>query len=85
MLEAAASSSTIDNFFRKTEFGLKEQELAAAEAIFSFHAVKHNQSFRSMDCTTKLVQKIYEKKFTRKRTKCEAIIKKFWIHCVEMS
>ena len=66
----------MSDFFKREEFGNKERELALAEAIFSFHTVAHNHSFRSMDCTTKLIQNLFEKKFSCARTKTEAIIKK---------
>ena len=49
-------------------------KLAAAEGVFAYHTVKHNHSFRSMDCTTKLVQKLFDQKFPSARTKTEAIV-----------
>jgi hypothetical protein len=45
------------------------------EGTFAFHTIIHNQSFRSMDCTTKLLKKFHNAKFSCARTKCEAIIK----------
>lgn len=76
MVSAAASSSSVTTHFRNKEFGTKEANLAASEALFSFHTVAHNHSFRSMDCTSKIIQKRFENKFTSSRTKSEAIVKK---------
>ncbi|CAH0563076.1 unnamed protein product [Brassicogethes aeneus] len=75
-LQSVASSSQMTNFFKWDEFGSNEKKLALSEAVFSFHTVAHHQSFRSMDCTTKLIQNLFEKKFACRRTKSEAIIKK---------
>ncbi|GLV40953.1 hypothetical protein CBL_08527 [Carabus blaptoides fortunei] len=38
-LLAAASSTKLNNYFRKGEFGSKEKELAITEAVFAYHAV----------------------------------------------
>jgi len=42
--------------------------------MFAFHTIVHNHSFRSMDCTTILIKKLHDKKFSCARTKCESII-----------
>lgn len=75
-LEEAASTSTtkVTDFFRKQNFETSEKQLSLAEGMFAFHTVKHNQSFRSMDCTSKIIQRLFEKKFACARTKAEAII-----------
>lgn len=75
-VNAAAGSSGLSTFFRKTAFGDEEASLALAETVFAFHTVVHNQSFRSMDCTSKIIQRQFQKKFSCARTKTEAIIKK---------
>src|SRR6218665_3050150 len=54
--------------------GDSEQKLAAAEGTWAYHTVQHNQTFRSTDCTSKLVQKCFEPKFSTARTKTEAIV-----------
>uniref|UniRef100_A0A1Y1LKR0 Uncharacterized protein n=1 Tax=Photinus pyralis TaxID=7054 RepID=A0A1Y1LKR0_PHOPY len=76
VLLSLASSSQVTNYFRREEFGSSEKKIALSEAVFSFHTVVHNQTFRSMDCTTKIIQHLFEKKFACRRTKTEAIIKK---------
>ncbi|BFZ18203.1 hypothetical protein BsWGS_21242 [Bradybaena similaris] len=76
---AALSSSTCDNKLlatflpHKQELGDKESELAAQEATFVYHTIKHNQSFQSMDCTSLLLKKFVDPRFTCKQTKCKAI------------
>lgn len=75
MIAAAASSSTIGSFFHKETAGPKELQVAASEALFVYHSIIHNHSYRSLDCTSNLIQTLYEKKFTCKRTKAEAIVK----------
>lgn len=61
-LSAASSSAALPTFFRQDKFGDKEAELAQTEGLWAFHTVTHNQSFRSMDCTSKLIQKVFDKK-----------------------
>lgn len=74
-LKESASSNQVTDYFRKKDiFGSKEKELATAEAVFCYHTVTHNHSFRSMDCTSRVIQFLFEKKFACKRTKTEAII-----------
>lgn len=76
-LAAAASSSKMDNYCRNTsQMNTENQQLAAEEGLFAFHTVFHNNSFRSMDCTSKILQKLYKPKFSCARTKAEAIVTK---------
>jgi hypothetical protein len=51
-----------------------ELDLAAKEGTFAFHTVTHNQSFQSMDCTSTIMQKLFEPKFTCAETKVQAIV-----------
>lgn len=63
--------------------GTKEEQLAATEGTFAYHTVSHNHSFRSMDCTSKLLQKALEPKFKCARTKAKAIIANLFApHCL---
>ena len=48
--------------------------LAAQGAAFAYHTAIHRQSFRSSDCASKLVSKLFEPKFSLGKTKCEAIV-----------
>lgn len=74
-LSAANLSKKLTIFFTKTLPGLPELKLAAEEGTFAYHTVSHNQSFRSMDCTSSLVRKLFERpKYSCARTKCEEIV-----------
>lgn len=75
-LKCQSSSSQIQTFFKKTSFDSSEKHLALSELVFAYHTVVHSQSFRSMDCTSSIIQKLFEKKFTCSRTKCTAIVNK---------
>jgi hypothetical protein len=48
--------------------------LAAQEATFAYHTIVHNHSFKSMDCTTTIVRKLFNDKFSCSQTKCRKII-----------
>ena len=48
--------------------------LAAKEATFAYHTATHWQNFRSSDCTSKLVSKLFEPKLSLGKTKCEAVV-----------
>jgi hypothetical protein len=49
--------------------GDKELNLAAKEGTFAFYTVTHNQSFQSMDCTSTVIWKLFDPKFTCAQTK----------------
>lgn len=71
-----SNSGAMDSFVINSS---ENSAIRAAEAVLSFHTVKHHQSFRSMDCTSKLLQTMFSdstiaKKITCGRTKTEAII-----------
>ena len=77
-VEAAASSSLVTSFFK--DFGsasVATLALTSKEATFAYYAATHGQSFGSSDCTSKLVSKLFEPKFSLGKTKCEAIVVKF--------
>jgi len=72
---ASASSSSMFNFFKKTDLPCsKNFEVAAAEATWAYHTVQENHSFRSNDCALSLIQTCFEQKFRCARTKTEAIV-----------
>lgn len=74
-LDASVSTSKVTIFFKTSNYSEDEKQLAVMEGTFAFHTIIHSQSFRSMDCTTKLLKKFHNAKFSCARTKCEAIIK----------
>ena len=74
-VKAAASSSRVTSFFKNIGSDAP-LALAAKEATFAYHSATHRQNFRSFDCISKLVSKLFEPKFSLGKTKCEAIIVK---------
>jgi len=72
-LEAVTSSDRVTNFF-KAASSEESLLLAAKEATFAYHTAVHGQSFKSSDCTSKLVSKLFQPKFALRRTKCEAVL-----------
>ena len=66
-VEAAAFSSRVTSFFRNivSDAALA---LAAKEATFAYHTATHEQSFRSFNCTSKLISKLFEHKFSLGKT-----------------
>lgn len=75
-VQSKASNSSISNFLNaKTQSEMEKQlSLAAQEATFAYHTAVHNHSFKSMDCTTAIVKKLFNDKFRCSQTKCKAII-----------
>ena len=71
--EAVMSSSRVTNFFKAASSD-ESVLLAAKEATFAYHTAVHGQSFKSSDCTSKLLSKLFEPKFVLRRTKCEAVL-----------
>ncbi|CAM2097290.1 unnamed protein product [Caretta caretta] len=71
-------STKLTDYFAKP--GRKSEDaVTAAEGAFAFHTVKHNDSFKSMDCTSVLLKKTFPDsevawKFSSARTKIEAIV-----------
>ena len=72
-LEAVMSSSRVINFF-KAAFSDESLLLSAKEVTFAYHTAIHGQSFKSSDCTSKLVSKLFEPKFALQRTNYEAVL-----------
>ena len=75
VLDSISKSASIPKYFRSECFGKQETELAKAEGLMAFHTVNHNHSFNSMECTSKVIQKLFEKKIACGKTKTEAIVK----------
>lgn len=73
-MSAAIASMSVTSYFKKKQFEDAERKLAAAEGLWAYHTVMHNHSFRSMDCTCKLIKTCFDARFTCSRTKCEAIV-----------
>ncbi|GBM43268.1 hypothetical protein AVEN_154589-1 [Araneus ventricosus] len=64
-LACAASSSKLTSFFFKTASSNdKNLDLAAKEATFAYHTANHSLSFNSNSCSSKLISKFFEPKFS---------------------
>ncbi|XP_074838055.1 uncharacterized protein LOC142004356 isoform X2 [Carettochelys insculpta] len=47
----------------------------ASEGLFAYHSVRHGHDFGSSDCTSQVIKKLYQPKFSSAHTKSEAIIR----------
>jgi hypothetical protein len=61
------------SFFTK-ETITDECKHTAAEGLFALNKIKHNHSFRSMDCTSSVIRRLHEEKFSCGQTKRESIV-----------
>ena len=57
-LEAVMPSSRLTNFFKAASFD-ESLLLAPKKATFAYRTAIHRQSFKSSDCTSKLVSKLF--------------------------
>jgi hypothetical protein len=64
----------VTSYFTKKTIADEDKHIAAEEGFFAFHTIKHNYSFRSMDCTSSVIRNLHVQKFSCGRTKCEAIV-----------
>jgi len=72
---AAKSDSHKLTSWMTSQDALNERKvLAAQEELMAFHTMKHNHSFRSVDCTCSIIRNLFSNKFTCARTKCESIV-----------
>ena len=67
------SSSRVTNFFKAASSD-ESLLLAAKAATFAYHTAIYGQFFKSSDCASELVSKLFESKFALQRTKCEAVL-----------
>lgn len=72
-VNAANSHKTVDAFFKSTAPKADDLLTAAKEATFAYHTVQHDLSFKSSDCQSKLICKLFDSKFSSAKTKTEAI------------
>ncbi|XP_016665151.1 uncharacterized protein LOC107885900 [Acyrthosiphon pisum] len=75
--KSVASSQILNTFFIKPNT-IESQKIALAELIKVYHNIKHNLSYNSLDCSLKLMPKLYPdsgiaKKLACGRTKAESI------------
>lgn len=74
IVNASNISNMVTSFFKKIEPTNQDLACAAKEAVFSYHTARHDFSFNSTTCTSKLINNLYDPKFCSAKTKSEAII-----------
>ncbi|CAG9840790.1 unnamed protein product [Diabrotica balteata] len=72
---AEIRSNKLPSFFKYASVSSENLIIAAKEGTFAYHTIRHMHSFRSLDCTSKLISNLFESKFCSARTKSEAIVK----------
>lgn len=71
---AASSSKLMSDFLRSKIFDEATTKNAIIEGTWAYHTIQHNHSFRSNDCTSKLIKNCFDEKYSCARSKCEAIV-----------
>ncbi|KAF0717745.1 protein FAM200B-like [Aphis craccivora] len=74
-LNAVSSSGKVTKFFKDNTLSSENVLIAAKEGTFAYQTINHMQSFRSLDCTSKLIATLFEPKCTLGRTQSEVIVK----------
>jgi hypothetical protein len=71
-----ASNNSISNSSSTKNISEMEKRLsvAAQEATFSYHNAVHNHNFKSIDCITTVMRKLFNDKCACSQIKCIAII-----------
>lgn len=72
-LKTLETNKSMTSFF-STDKSLMEQQ--GKELTFAYHSAKHRISTRTADCTSKLVNKLFDPKFSCGATKTSALIQK---------
>jgi hypothetical protein len=60
----------------------ESDEIAASDALVAYHIVLPGQSFRTDDCLSTLIKKLYEPNFSSASTKSEAVITNVLSPCI---
>jgi oligoribonuclease (3'-5' exoribonuclease) len=72
------TSEILSKYFVKSN-SKPDESVCAAEGTLAFHTAVHHNSFKSMDCTSKLLREIFNdsevaKRISSARTKTQAIV-----------
>ncbi|CAG9833750.1 unnamed protein product [Diabrotica balteata] len=57
---ANSKSSKLETFVKKENLSSENMLIAAKEGTFAYHKIKHLQSFKSLDWTSKLIVSMFE-------------------------
>ncbi|CAI6370838.1 unnamed protein product [Macrosiphum euphorbiae] len=74
LAEESSKTKKVNAFFGNKRFVAADKLVYINEGTWAYHVCKHNQSCSSMDCTSGLLRKMYDSKFTCGATKTQAII-----------
>jgi hypothetical protein len=61
-------------YFTKETITDECKHTAAEGGLFAFHTIKHNHSFWLMDCTSSVIRRLHEEKFSCGQTRCESTV-----------
>lgn len=74
-LKLASSSHSLTEYFKSATLAKSDLEIAACEGVWAYHVIQSNLSFRSTDCSSKIIRSCFSMvKFHCARTKCESIV-----------
>lgn len=70
---SASTNKKVSDFFQSTS--KVDLVIAAKEAVFAYHTIRENHSFRSATCSAQLIRSVFNHpKFHCAETKCGAIV-----------
>lgn len=73
----ASSSNKLDSYLVDLKTSTPDElKISSKELTFAYHSAKHSLSLRAADCTSKLITKLLEPKFTSGKTKTSMLIQK---------
>jgi hypothetical protein len=75
-----SSNTKVFTLFKSIVPDKNYMAIALQERTFAFHTVRYHQSFKSMDCSSGLIKKFFEPKFTCSRTKVGANVISPWAY-----
>jgi hypothetical protein len=71
--ETKSCSKKVTSCFTK-ETVTDECKSIAAKGLFAFHTIEHNHPFRFIDCTSSVIRRLHEEKFSCGRAECESTV-----------
>jgi hypothetical protein len=70
--ETKSCNNKVTSYFTKETTTDECKHIAGEVGLFAFRTIKHNHSFRSMDCTSSVIR-LHEEGFSSGGTKCGSI------------
>jgi 2-oxoglutarate dehydrogenase complex dehydrogenase (E1) component-like enzyme len=72
--DTKSCSKKVTSYFTKETVTDECKHITDEEGLFAFHTIKRNHSFRSMDCTSSMIRRLHEERFSSGGTKCGSIV-----------